>query len=131
LIADTTRDKLADYDAFMKAVQERFGGYKKSEYGLVMAYLQKDIDERRLPTLWRYLIYVRKPEYGPPSVPHLEEAIRLGRENHNEGSVYKVQHYNTMQVDRVSPEEFEEGRALLDAHGGLVAWLRAKRSGNA
>jgi hypothetical protein len=124
------REKLANYEAFMKALQEEFGGYKAADAKRVMAYLRKDIQESRLPVLWRYILYHWQSTTQPPKISHIEEAIRQGMRNHNEGSVAKRVEFTTQQVRDLSPQEQEEARKEFNARGGLTGMWNERRKGN-
>lgn len=115
---------------FLAMVQERFGGYERKEGNLVSKYIDQDLDANKLMHLWKYLVYYRKPEYGPPTVAHLEEVNRLGMENRRGPDCHRSKNFTTQILQTLSPEEIAEARAEFEAHGGLAAWWREHRSIN-
>jgi hypothetical protein len=60
----------------MTRMQNYYGEYQnKSVADFLFKYLQQEIDENKLITLSRYVMYSHPAKFGPPSIAEVEKAI--------------------------------------------------------
>lgn len=96
----------------MVEVQYYYGGYpENSKVGdYVMKYLQRDIDERKLDRLFRFVTYNHAVRFGAPGISDIEKAINEALYKKKGEDVHKVGFYSTEEKER--PNTVEEDIAL-------------------
>ena len=120
------------YKTFMEKIQEYYGGYPENSIvqRYVMGYLKRDIDEKKLSRLFRFLTYNHAVRFGAPSISDIEKSIYEALRNKKGEDPHKTIDNNTMEdLTPVTEKEYEEGNKLLEDAGGLTAIFKKTLEG--
>jgi hypothetical protein len=110
----------------MNQLQDLYGAYPEESRipDYVMAYLKRDIDEKKLTRLFRFITYSHPVRFGPPGIAAIEKSINDALYRKKGEDVHKNQVFTTgEEMDFGSEEEYQEGVKLLKEKGGLSNML--------
>lgn len=105
---------------FMERLQDYYGPYKEGTKvgAYVKKYIETEMDESKLPNLFKFITYSHGHRFGPPGISDIEEAIKEALKTGKGIDIHKTK-IKEYEEKEIPVEELEEGKRLLEEAGGL------------
>ena len=112
-----------NYKSFLTELQNYYGPYPENSKlpNYIFTYLKRDIEEKRLPLLFRYVQYSHSHRFGAPGISDIEKSIYDAIRNNKGIDVHKNKNPETkIKEKELTKDELIEGEKLLKELGGLT-----------